>query len=501
MERASDELQERLQSVDAAFRESRLELDSLLEAPKPALALPALIDCGALATGTCAHAEGEVTVASGEAAHAEGAATTAGGRYSHAEGGGNTANGDFSHAEGALGTDAVGQASHTEGLSTRSEGDFSHAEGGATTAFGPSSHAEGANSRAVAGASHAEGSGSLTQGPASHAEGSKTTAAGSASHAEGDSAQALGWAAHAEGAGTRGTANWAHAEGIATEVTGQAAHAEGFLALARGFAAHAEGIQTDATGNGTHAEGTRTLASGDFSHAEGDGTSTGGFPGAHIMGKSGTAHASWSWFLANGLTDGGPFGIAAAIYSDGIGVADRGWFTGIAGDYAELFETTDGEAIDCGYLVTLDGEKVRKATATDEFVVGVTSATPAFVGDSGHLRWKHKFVTDEWGRVQHREVAVPARKNEEGDVIVQERTDVEPVVNPEFDAEREYISRIERPEWVPVALMGKVLVRDDGRCEVNGYCTSNDEGIATSSNEGFRVMRRTDRNQILILMR
>jgi hypothetical protein len=98
-------------------------------------------------------------------------------------------------------------------------------------------------------------------------------------------------------------------------------------------------------------------------------------------------------------------------------------------------------------------------------------------------------------------VAVPAQKNEEGDVIVQERTDVEPVVNPEFDPELEYVPRMERPEWVAVALMGKVLVRDDGTCEVNGYCESNAEGIATASTEGFRVMGRTGSNQILILMR
>jgi hypothetical protein len=110
-------------------------------------------------------------------------------------------------------------------------------------------------------------------------------------------------------------------------------------------------------------------------------------------------------------------------------------------------------------------------------------------------------VTDEWGKVQTHEVTIPARKNEEGDVIVQERTDVEPVLNSEFDAEREYISRMDRPEWVPVALMGKVLVRDDGTCEVNSYCESNAEGIATASTEGFRVMGRTGSNQILILMR
>ena len=218
------------------------------------------------------------------------------------------------------------------------------------------------------------------------------------------------------------------------------------------------------------------------------------------MGKSGTANVAWSWFLANGLTSSGVDGLAAKILSTGKAIADIGWFAGVA-DYAELFEAADGEALDCGYFVTSDGEKVRKATAADDFIVGVTSANPAFVGDSGELRWKHKFATDEWGRIRYREVVIPAQQNSDGEIIVPERTDVEPVLNPEWDATREYIPRSERPEWVPVALMGKVLVHDDGTCQVNGYCASNGEGTATSSSEGFRVLKRTGSRQILVLIR
>ncbi|ETT47620.1 hypothetical protein MHI48_18045 [Paenibacillus sp. FSL H7-0942] len=31
-------------------------------------------------------------------------------------------------------------------------------------------------------------------------------------------------------------------------------------------------------------------------------------------------------------------------------------------------------------------------------------------------------------------------------------------------------SYTERPEWVAVGMMGKLLIRDDGTCRENGYC-------------------------------
>ncbi|MGM0879377.1 MAG: peptidase G2 autoproteolytic cleavage domain-containing protein, partial [Bacillota bacterium] len=89
-------------------------------------------------------------------------------------------------------------------------------------------------------------------------------------------------------------------------------------------------------------------------------------------------------------------------------------------DYAEMFETTDGNPIDVGYFVTFNGDssRIRKATSQDTYIVGVTSATPGVIGNSGEMRWKDKFVTDEWGRIQSHEVIVPAVTDKEGNVII-----------------------------------------------------------------------------------
>jgi len=54
---------------------------------------------------------------------------------------------------------------------------------------------------------------------------------------------------------------------------------------------------------------------------------------------------------------------------------------------------------------------------------------------------------------------------------------------------------------VAVGLVGKILVRDDGTCQVGGYCKPNNEGVATASENGYRVMKRTGQNQVLVLVK
>lgn len=72
---------------------------------------------------------------------------------------------------------------------------------------------------------------------------------------------------------------------------------------------------------------------------------------------------------------------------------------------------------DVGYFVTLEGDKVRKSSEPGAYVLGITSARPAVLANSGELRWQHKFVTDEWGRVQYQEVVVPAVLDGKGTVL------------------------------------------------------------------------------------
>ncbi|WP_277930341.1 peptidase G2 autoproteolytic cleavage domain-containing protein, partial [Bacillus cereus group sp. BfR-BA-01403] len=257
-----------------------------------------------------------------------------------------------------------------------------------------------------------------------------------------------------------------------------------------------------ASGSSSHAEGDGTTANANFSHAEGFNTTVNvAHTGSHIMGQNGTTRFPFSWHLANGLAVGPSLnsavieGATGNLYLDGVVISPN------AADYAEMFETIDGNSIDVGHFVTLYGEKIRKANTNDDYILGVVSATPAMIADASDLRWHNLFVKDEWGRTQYHEVVVPEKKDDDGKVIHPAFTKTEPILNPEWDPLQEYISRLQRPEWVPVGLVGKLLVRDDGTCQVDGYCKSNDEGIATTSTKGYRVMKRTGPNQIMILVR
>ncbi|MFC6602911.1 peptidase G2 autoproteolytic cleavage domain-containing protein [Ectobacillus funiculus] len=258
-------------------------------------------------------------------------------------------------------------------------------------------------------ASHAEGGETIASGNRSHAEGNGTTASGSFSHAEGFGTTASGIASHAEGSSTTASGQNSHAEGNSTIASGGASHAEGFGTTASGQNSHAEGNGTTASAAFSHAEGFETIADANYSHAEGNSTSTGGLNGVHIMGRFGDANdLSFSWYLANGTSPTNK-GIAAKILQTGAAFADIGWFGGGA-DYAEMFETVDGNPIETGYFVTLDGKKIRKANERDDYILGITSANPVVLGDSAELRWEKKFQTDEWGRILYHDVIIPGPK-------------------------------------------------------------------------------------------
>jgi trimeric autotransporter adhesin len=333
----------------------------------------------------------------------------------------------------------------------------------------------------------------------SYAEGYNTVASGIASHAEGTGTVASGEWSHAEGSSTRAVGSCSHSEGILTKAMGTGAHTEGYESNAVGVASHSEGIKTTATGYSAHSEGLSTTASGDFSHAEGKGTDTNWREGAHIMGTYGDANMTYSWHLANG-TSATERGLAARIGRDGVGIFDSGVVTGNNG-YAELFETLDGRPIEPGYFVTMRGRKVAVATSQDRYILGVTTAAPSILGNAAALRWKDKYLTDEWGRVRYQEVVIPALIDERGNVIIPEHKEKQPVLNPAWRSDQKYTPRSRRPEWVAVSLIGQVLVRDNGACRENGYCIVNDNGIAVPSQRGYRVLERTTPTQILIMLR
>jgi len=203
-------------------------------------------------------------------------------------------------------------------------------------------------------------------------------------------------------------------------------------------------------------------------------------------------------------------------------------FNTIGADYAEYFEWLDAnpEAEDrVGFFVTTDGDKIRKANAGD-YALGIVSANPCIIGNADEDwlgRWEH----DEFGRFKTIEVETPVTElctkeipvlDENGEPTGEIRLETEEVAtgevihgwdykqNPEYDHTQQYIERKDRPEWAAVGMLGVLAVRDDGSCQVNGYCRCADGGTATAADkyipgQTWRVVARVAENIVKVVFR
>ena len=490
--------------------------------------------------GDYSHAEGYNTVASEDYSHAEGRETDATGYYSHAEGCSSLAKGDCSHAEGH-GTRALKDYSHAEGYNTVASGEYSHAEGYYTTAAGSSSvcHAEGYKTLASGRYSHAEGYSTNSYGKSSHAEGEYTIAKGIYSHAEGYRTNSYGDYSHAEGCDTNATVESSHAEGTLSLASGNSAHAEGYCTTAGVAYSHAEGYYCSACGSsgnndsgsehaGAHAGGNRSTAGGLGSFAHGNyvvskdnqlvighynkrGSSwkngTGWYSG--IYSGTGTSTA----FLIGNGTSSSQSNAMRADYNGKLWCLQA--YSATGADYAELFEWEDGNKNNedrRGYFVTLDGINIKKATSTDDYILGVISAAPTVIGN-GDDEWSGRYLRDKFGsfitvKEQEEKIVTDNYIDENGDMQTSERVVTYEYEhykeNPEYDPNREYVDRIHRPEWDAVGMMGVLIVRQDGTAIVNKYVCSNDEGIATLCEKkecSYRVVEVIDNETIKILIK
>lgn len=185
-----------------------------------------------------------------------------------------------------------------------------------------------------------------------------------------------------------------------------------------------------------------------------------------------------------------------------------GTVTPTGADYCEYFEWLDGNPDNedrMGYLVSLDGKNIVMANGDD--ILGITSGTKAVIGDSYEMNWEGKYVKDELGRCIYEDYDI------EHPAIIDPETgeEIEPAwtehihtrkISPDYDPTRQYRPRSKRKEWYPVGLLGKLYVRDDGTCEVNGYIKA-DNGIATKSEDktNMRVLERVNDHIIRVLVK
>lgn len=379
-----------------------------------------------------------------------------------------------------------GKAAYSIGQSSRAIADYSFANG--------------LHSFAVAKYSHAEGSGSQANGEFSHAEGLKTVSIGEASHSEGQVCKA--------------NKNYSHAEGS--------------YSIANGIYSHAEGENTVTTGRSSHAEGLRTTSENAYSHAEGK------YNKPMTSGASESNKIGDAFVIGNGTSSNGETSNAFRVTFSG-----QTYMTGTANtegaDYAEFFEWQDGnpDAEDrVGRFVTLDGEFIHYASQGD-YILGIVSGNPAVVGNSDE-DYKHRWLKDDFGRLV-REYLEPSEQLidtadmldddleslrhdpdiEEREGAFYRKTEVPTdhvteswryKASPDYDPDKPYTERKDRPEWDYVGMLGVLPVYDDGTCEVNGYCQCGENGIATRASmaiagQSFRVIKRIGPNIVKVVFR
>ena len=176
-------------------------------------------------------------------------------------------------------------------------------------------------------------------------------------------------------------------------------------------------------------------------------------------------------------------------------------------DYAEYFEWADKNPNDedrVGYFVTFDEndpEKIRYANEGD-YVLGIVSGTPNVIGNDDN-GWSNRYILDEFGRriEEEFEFEETVIDEETGEKTTVTKTGTKWEENPDYDESKPYVPRKERPEWSAIGMLGVLSVYDDGTCQVNGYCKCSDNGVATSSEDGYRIIARVSDNIIKIVFR
>ena len=116
-------------------------------------------------------------------------------------------------------------------------------------------------------------------------------------------------------------------------------------------------------------------------------------------------------------------------------------------DYAEYFETVDGNAIKVGTTVVLIDDKIR-ASKDGETPFGVIrpADASAIIANAGHSQWVGKFKYDDYG--------APLREGENRKKIKSD--DFVPKLDE--NGEQIYVPREDRDEWQIVGLLGQVPI-------------------------------------------
>jgi hypothetical protein len=170
---------------------------------------------------------------------------------------------------------------------------------------------------------------------------------------------------------------------------------------------------------------------------------------------------------------------------DGNAYAD-GTFNNNGADYAEYFESANGQALTVGTTVVLDGNKIREATSQDDAknIIGVVrpkepSKASMIVGNTAWNKWANQYLSDDFDRYIMEDHDVVEWTDEDGKTHSYESQSIPSSVtvpsdatrkthdengvkfqhykvNPQWNPDAEYVNRENRPEWNIIGLLGQV---------------------------------------------
>ena len=423
------------------------------------------------------------------------------------------------YVKGAAGTTGLVPAPTDNGKVLGSNGEWISVNMVSTIKTGTGTNSEkfnDDNNKASGNYSHAEGQNTEASGTAAHAEGYKTQAS-SYSHSEGYATNAMGSGSHCEGYNDSSSITYmmaqgagSHCEGYTGTVIKRATHAGSHM---EGYSDNSDGItQQYAQGQGTHCEGWNTYCANNTTaaaHTEGRGTAAGSAY-QHIEGKYNIidTESIYQHITGNGTENIKRHNSHTLDWQGNAVFA--GTVSNSGADYAEYFEWLDeNDNVDdrVGYIVTLEGNKIKFANSEDD-VLGIVSGTATVLGDNAEWEWQGKYLKDKFGRkiidwVEYK--STTTIYNDDGTSKEKEISlgfFPEPRINPAYKEDEEYVNRYWRPEWDAVGLMGKLFVRDNGCCQVGSYVKP-DNGIAIPSAEktNMRVLKRVNDNVIQVLLK
>lgn len=215
---------------------------------------------------------------------------------------------------------------------------------------------------------------------------------------------------------------------------------------------------------------------------------------ATTIGKYNNPELDGLFIIGYGIEDSDRTNVFRVDQSGNVYIA--GTYNSSGADYAEYFEWADGNPDGedrVGHFVTLDGENIRFANP-EEYILGVVSGNPCLIGDSTE-DWQGRYEKDVYGRCILEEIEIT------DNVTGKTKTEVHYKRSNDYDSSLTYVQRKDRNEWDCIGMLGKLVVIDDGTCQVNGFCKCSKGGIATASESGYRVMSRLDDTHIRVLVK